>query len=122
WQPIEEALTLRATSIEAFHAPALGELFSPALQSFPTISDPQTNKLQIFQVQQIISGNPDLKPEIAYEFTYGGGLTPGKWWSPLQGLTVSADYVHIDIRGFTATIDPTELTNLADKGVFPPFY
>ena len=106
WQPIDEALTLRATSIEAFHAPALGELFSPALQSFPTISDPQTNKLQIFQVQQIISGNPDLKPEIAYEFTYGGVLTPGKWWSPLQGLTVSADFTHIDLRGYTTFVDP----------------
>ena len=57
-------------------------------------------------MNQTLSGNPHLKPEIAYEYTYGGVLTPGKWWSPLQGLTLSADFIHIDIRRFTTTIDP----------------
>ena len=103
WQPIDQSLTLRAAYIEAFHAPSLGELFSGATQSFPAIQDPFTTEVQ---VNQILSGNKDLQPEIAYEYTYGGVLTPGKWWSPLQGLTLSADFIHIDIRGFTTTIDP----------------
>jgi iron complex outermembrane recepter protein len=103
WQPIDQSLTLRAAYIEAFHAPSLGELFAGTAQSFPLIVDPFTVEPQ---VEQHLSGNPNLQPEIAYEYTYGGVLTPGKWWSPLQGLTLSADFIHIDIRGFTTTIDP----------------
>ena len=115
WQPIDTALTLRAAYIEAFHAPALGELFLPNAQSFPSVNDPFLHQNGI-QVQQIISGNPALKPEIAYEYTYGGVLTPGKWWSPLQGLTLSADFVHIDLRGYTTFVDPQFVINHT-KGV-----
>src|SRR5213080_194543 len=110
WQPIDQSLTLRAAYIEAFHAPSLFELFSGASQSFPAIKDPFTTELQ---VSQILEGNPNLKPEIAYEYTYGGVLTPGKWWTPLQGLTLSADFIHIDIRGFTTTLDPQFLIDHA---------
>jgi iron complex outermembrane recepter protein len=110
WQPIDQSLTLRAAYIEAFHAPTLGELFSGTSQSFPSIRDPFTTEVQ---VEQHLQGNPNLKPEIAYEYTYGGVLTPGKWWSPLQGLTLSADFIHIDIRGFTTTIDPQFLIDHA---------
>ena len=60
-----------------------------------------------------LEGNPHLQPEIAYEYTYGGVLTPGKWWAPLQGLTLSADFIHIDIRGFTTTLDPQFLIDHA---------
>jgi iron complex outermembrane receptor protein len=110
WQPIDQSLTLRAAYIEAFHAPSLGELFAGTVQAFPAIKDPFTSENQ---VEQHIQGNPNLKPEIAYEYTYGGVLTPGKWWSPLQGLTLSADFIHIDIRGFTTSIDPQFLINNA---------
>src|SRR6266550_3265346 len=110
WQPIDQSLTLRAAYIEAFHAPTLGELFGGTGQTFPIIVDPFTVEPQ---VEQHIFGNPHLKPEIAYEYTYGGVLTPGKWWAPLQGLTLSADFIHIDIRGFTTTIDPQFLIDHA---------
>jgi iron complex outermembrane recepter protein len=110
WQPIDQSLTLRAGYIEAFHAPSLGELFSGSVQSFPNVQDQFTSDPQ---VQQTLRGNRDLKPEIAYEYTYGGVLTPGKWWSPLQGLTLSADFIHIDIRGFTTTLDPQFLIDHA---------
>ena len=103
WQPIDQSLTLRGAYIEAFHAPTLGELFGGTAQTFPIVVDPFTIEPQ---VEQHISGNRNLQPEIAYEYTYGAVLTPGKWWSPLQGLTLSADFIHIDIRGFTTSIDP----------------
>ncbi len=35
WQPIDQSLTLRAAYIEAFHAPALGELFSGTSSKLP---------------------------------------------------------------------------------------
>src|SRR5437773_2646020 len=110
WQPIDQSLTLRAAYIEAFHAPSLAALFSGASQSFPIISDPFTSEIQVLQILQ---GNKNLQPEVAYEYTYGAVLTPGKWWSPLQGLTLSADFIHIDLRGFTTVLDPQFLIDHA---------
>ena len=111
WQPIDQSLTLRAAYIEAFHAPTLFELFSGNTQTFPAVRDTCATCGTEPQVEQHIFGNRFLQPEIAYEYTYGGVLTPGKWWSPLQGLTLSADFIHIDIRGFTTSIDPQFLIN-----------
>jgi outer membrane receptor protein involved in Fe transport len=111
WQPIDTALTLRASYIEAFHAPALGELFLPSAESFPPVTDsrcpggPKACGTEA-QVHERLFGNPALKPEIAYEYTYGGVLTPGKWWSALQGLTMSADFVHIRLNGYTTFVNP----------------
>src|SRR5262249_5723136 len=105
WQPIDQSLTLRAAYIEAFHAPTLFELFSGETQTFPIVKDTCGCGTEP-QVEQHIEGNKHLKPEIAYEYTYGGVLTPGKWWAPLQGLTLSADFIHIDLREFTTVIDP----------------
>jgi outer membrane receptor protein involved in Fe transport len=93
-------------------------LFSGTQQTFPAVKDTCTSCGTEPQVEQHFQGNPNLKPEIAYEYTYGGVLTPGKWWAPLQGLTVSADYIHIDIRGFTTTLDAQSLIN-ATKTITP---
>jgi hypothetical protein len=57
-------------------------------------------------VEQDLAGNPNLQPENAYEYTVGTVITPGKWWSALQGITISADWTHLDIRGFTTILDP----------------
>jgi iron complex outermembrane receptor protein len=106
WQPIDQSLTFRGAYIEAFHAPSLGELFSGVSQSFPTVRDTCSSCGTEVQVEQHLEGNKNLKPEIAYEYTYGAVLTPGKWWAPLQGLTLSADFIHIDLRGYTTVLDP----------------
>ena len=50
------------------------------------------------RIKETLGGNPNLRPETAYEWTYGAVVTPGKWWSPLQGLTLQADFYHIDLR------------------------
>ena len=115
WQPIDQSLTLRAAYIEAFHAPTLFELFSGQTQTFPAVTDTCKTCDTQPQVEQHILGNPNLKPEIAYEYTYGGVLTPGKWWAPLQGLTLSADYIHIDLREFTTVLDSQFLIDHASN-------
>jgi iron complex outermembrane recepter protein len=115
WQPIDQSLTLRAAYIEAFHAPSLFELFSGTTQTFPSVSDTCRTCGTEVQVEQHIAGNQTLRPEIAYEYTYGGVLTPGKWWTPLQGLTLSADFIHIDLREFTTTIAPQFLIQHASN-------
>src|SRR6195256_3424808 len=116
WQPLDSAWTVRATYNEAFHAPSLGELFLGSQQSFPAITDPL--KKSEPQVQQTITGNPNLKPETAYEWTYGTIITPGKWWGALQGLTMSADFYHIDLRQITVTLNPQVVVVQALAGNF----
>jgi hypothetical protein len=115
WQPIDQSLTLRGAYIEAFHAPTLFELFSGQTQTFPAVLDTCNACGTQPQVEQHIVGNRDLKPEIAYEYTYGAVLTPGKWWSPLQGLTLSADFIRIQLREFTTTLDSGTLVRNASN-------
>jgi iron complex outermembrane recepter protein len=114
WQPIDSGLTFRATYGEAFHAPTLSDLFRGPEQFFPLVVDSRSPATES-QVAALASGNPNLHPETAYEWTYGVVITPGKWWSPLQGLTISADFFHIDIRGVTVQLDPQFLINHEDQ-------
>ena len=46
-------------------------------------------------IKELIGGNPNLKAEVAYEWTYGVVWTPAKF---IKGLTLSADFYHIDLR------------------------
>jgi len=47
-------------------------------------------------------GQPNLRPEVAYEFNYGAVWTPRF----VRGLTLSADFYHIDLRDRTNFISP----------------
>jgi len=97
WQPLDPkyigALTLRGSYTEAFHAPTLGELTPAGTESFPAVIDPFSSQTDI-QIEERISGNPNLHPEVAYEYTFGAVYSP-KW---IKGLTLSADWWHIDMR------------------------
>jgi outer membrane receptor protein involved in Fe transport len=97
WQPIDPkyigALTLRGSYTEAFHAPQLGEVTPATSQGFPLVIDPFSTQTQT-QIEDHVIGNPNLHPEVAYEWTYGAVWSP-KW---VKGLTLSADWWHIDMR------------------------
>jgi iron complex outermembrane recepter protein len=114
WQPIDSALTFRATYNEAFHAPTLRDLFGGAIQGTSLVRDQRSGATEPI-VQVSPSGNPNLQPETAYQWTYGAVVTPGKWWSPLQGLTVSANFYHIDIRGVTVQLNAQFLVDHEDE-------
>ena len=115
WQPIDSALTIRATYSEAYHAPTLSDLFrGPSVGAAINLFDarsPATGSV----VATNSSGNPNLQPETAYEWTYGAVITPGRWWSPLQGLTLQADFYHIDLRAVTVMLDPQFLIDHEDQ-------
>jgi iron complex outermembrane recepter protein len=102
WQPLDPkyigAVTLRGSYTEAFHAPTLGELTPASSQSFPVVADPFSTQTEP-QIEERILGNPNLHPEVAYEWTYGIVYSP-KW---VKGLTLSADWWHIDMRDIVAT-------------------
>jgi outer membrane receptor protein involved in Fe transport len=103
WQPMDPkyigALTLRGSYTEAFHAPTLSELTPASSQSFPIVSDPFSRQTEP-QIEERILGNPALHPEVAYEWTYGAVYSP-KW---VKGLTLSADWWHIDMRDIVTNV------------------
>ncbi len=108
WQPLDPkwigALTLRGSYSEAFHAPTLPDL-TPAGTEIVLVStivhDPKGLTPAGTSVPVIVSGNPNLKPEVAYEWTYGAVYSP-KW---IKGLTLSADFWHIDLRSIASFVD-----------------
>jgi iron complex outermembrane recepter protein len=103
WQPLDPkwigAVTLRGSYSEAFHAPTLFELTPSSSQNFPAVTDPFSTQTQS-QTEERLLGNPLLKPETAYEWTYGVVYSP-KW---LKGLTLSADWWHIDMRSIVSQL------------------
>jgi outer membrane receptor protein involved in Fe transport len=103
WQPLDPkyigAVTLRGSYTEAFHAPTLAELSPAGSQNFPGVVDPFSTQTDI-QVEERITGNPNLHPEVAYEWTYGIVYSP-KW---IKGMTLSADWWHIDMRDIVSTL------------------
>jgi hypothetical protein len=103
WQPLDPkyigGLTLRGSYTEAFHAPTPIELSPAGQQSFPLVVDPFSS-LTDPQVEERQAGNPFLHPEVAYEWTYGAVYSP-KW---IKGLTLSADWWHIDMRDIVALL------------------
>ncbi len=102
WQPLDPkyigALTLRGSYTEAFHAPALPEISPASTQDFFGAFDQFTKQTYVFEVRDI--GNPNLKPEVAYEWSYGAVYSP-KW---IKGLTLSADWWHIDMRSIASLL------------------
>ena len=110
WQPIDSGLTFRGTYSEAYHAPTLSDLFRGFSDSTAAVRDPRSPATES-EVRDRFSGNPTLQPETAYEWTYGAVASPGKWLPALNGLTLSADFYHIDIRGVTLQLDPQFLVD-----------
>src|SRR5437667_2787013 len=120
WQPIDSSLTLRATYNEAYHAPTLGELFTLQVDKTVLVQDPATVLTgdplgrtpgtpltpPDTGIKETIGGNRNLKPELAYEWTYGVVWTPAK---VVRGLTLTADFYHIDLRNATLDRDANNL-------------
>jgi iron complex outermembrane recepter protein len=112
WQPIDSSLTLRGTYSEAYHAPALAELYTSQAQIFVLVDDPATVLVgdplgrtpgtpltpPSTAIKETVGGNPNLNAEVAYEWTYGFVWTPARL---IKGLTLSADFYHIDLRNVT---------------------
>jgi iron complex outermembrane receptor protein len=101
YQPFDSSLTLRASYTEAFHAPNLSDFARSASESFVDVFDPATGET-VPGLRVLEGGQPNLRPELAYEFNYGAVWTP----KFVRGLTLSADFYHIDLRDRTNFISP----------------
>jgi outer membrane receptor protein involved in Fe transport len=112
WQPLDPkwigTLTLRGSYSEGFHAPTLPDLAPAGTEIFlmegagpGRIHDPTGKTPDGTSIRLLLPGNPFLKPEVAYEWSYGAVYSP-KW---IRGLTLSADFWHIDLRSIAALPD-----------------
>jgi len=101
YQPFDSSLTVRASYTEAFHAPNLSDFARSASENFINVFDPATGET-VPGLRVLEGGQPNLRPEVAYEFTYGAVWTPRF----VRGLTSSADFYHIDLRDRTNFISP----------------
>ena len=70
----------------------------PRRASPTSLSTHLTN--QSYEVEDHIIGNPNLQPEVAYEWSYGLVYSP-KW---IKGLTLTADWWHIDMRSIASLL------------------
>jgi iron complex outermembrane recepter protein len=117
WQPVDPkyigAVTLRGSYTEAFHAPTVLELNPAGSQNFPLVVDPFSHQTEP-QIEERINGNPFLHPETAYEWTYGIVYSP-KW---IKGLTVSADWWHIDLRDIVAPLGAQFIISNSNRAPF----
>jgi len=120
WQPLDPkwigGLTFRGSYSEAFHAPTLPDLTPAGLAAIATFGpggtvDPRGLTPAGTNVPLLISGNPNLKPEVAYEWTYGAVYSP-KW---IKGLTLSTDYWHIDLRSIASFVDEQFIINFENS-------
>lgn len=108
WQPVPDWLLFRASWSTGFRAPSLVQSGTGSLTFSQELRD--TRRFEVTGLPedessalQILSGgNPDLDAEDSENFSTGMVLTPPM----IPGLTLSADYFHIDIENSIASLDP----------------
>ncbi|HET9579426.1 MAG TPA: TonB-dependent receptor [Usitatibacter sp.] len=112
WSPMS-ALVLRGSIGTGFRAPSMGELHQPqSLGTSEQFVDPLFAADGPIQVNSVIGGNPDLKPEKSKQASLGFV------WSPIQPLTLRADYWRIKIDNYITTPSALALVNAARAGSF----
>jgi iron complex outermembrane receptor protein len=89
-------LLLRGTRSRDIRAPNIFELNAAPSPTLSNINDHFTNS-QV-QVRQFLSGNPDLKEEVANTISAGVVL------KPFRGFQMSVDYYKIDLKDAIASI------------------
>ncbi|MGA0600820.1 TonB-dependent receptor domain-containing protein [Caulobacter sp. KR2-114] len=142
---VYKGVSLRASRSQTFRAPAITELFLPTSSLFSTATDPcdksnissgpspstrtancqaafqalglpanyqLTSNVQVATVQGTTGGNPQLRNEIGHSWTYGIVLSPRF----IPNLTVSADYVHIDLTGAISSFTLSQILQTCYDG------
>src|SRR5664280_272040 len=88
---VTDWLALRGSYSKSFKAPDLAYLYTAAQTTFTSgkVPDPVTNT-QIDQLQVVVQGNPDLRPELTDTYYAGLVVEPQKWG--LKGFEASVDW------------------------------
>jgi iron complex outermembrane recepter protein len=143
WEPVS-ILQFRGNFTRSIRSPDVTEAFLPTSEAFDTASDPCdkslvnsgpdpavrahncaaagivqpfTSNILSFTEPITVSGDPNLQNEVADSRTYGFVLRP------LERMSLTVDYVKIDISQAIVSLDPTNvLDECYDDPVFPNSY
>src|SRR6185437_12006737 len=99
---VNDDIRFRGTNSVDIRAPTLNDLYAPTTSTSVGYFDLLTN-FSGTGTQQISSGNPNLKPEVARTYTAGVVLTP----SFIPNLQVSADFYNINLHNAIGSVSGT---------------
>ncbi len=103
WQPMKN-LVVRGGTGTGFRAPTLVELWLPqTVGSSAQFTDPRFPNNPNLQVNEVAGGNPLLKPEKSRQQTLG------MVFSPIDALTISADYWRVKVDGIITAPSTQEI-------------
>ncbi len=111
----DNKLTLRGSYGESFVAPSLFRLFGnvgagAAVTDCPVTQNPVCTGQTNLRITNIISGNPDLKPQTSENYSYGVSLRL------FEGLTVSVDNWHYTFNDLITTESATNVVRADPTG------
>ncbi len=113
WDTPIDGVRLRAVTSRDVRAPNLSELYAaPVTTTLPNFTNPFTGGALL--VLQNVVGNPDLKPEIAKNFTVGAVLSNPQW---LPGFSVSVDWYNIVLNGGISSLGAQQIVNFCYSGL-----
>jgi iron complex outermembrane recepter protein len=114
YKPFDD-ITFRGTYSEAFVAPSLSQLFTTPLLFQALVTNPNTGARETVLLAN--GGNPNLKPENAYEYYAEVIWTPGakdpehSWWGWLNGFTAYVDWFQVELRQIIGTVPNQTVVN-----------
>lgn len=115
WDLPIDGLRLRGVTSRDVRAPNLSEMFAaPVTTTLPNFFDPFHNTTTL--VIQSVVGNPNLKPEIARNTTFGVALANPSW---LPGLNISFDYYKLKLNGVISSISANDMVQYCYQNVLP---
>ncbi|WHU04822.1 MULTISPECIES: TonB-dependent receptor plug domain-containing protein [unclassified Sphingomonas] len=117
WAPIPD-IRFRVTRSRDIRAPNLNELYQAGTANSDSVRNPKytadgLNGPQTFGYSGLVTGNPNLRPEIANSWNIGAVVSPRF----LPGFTASADYFRIDLEGAIDSISAQEIMNRCAEGL-----
>jgi iron complex outermembrane receptor protein len=113
WDTPVDGVRLRAVTSRDVRAPNLSELFAaPVTTTMPNFTNPFTGGA--LTVLQNVVGNPNLKPEIAKNFTLGVVLANPQW---LPGFSASVDWYNIVLDGGISSLSAQQVVNFCFSGL-----
>ncbi|HEY0113844.1 MAG TPA: TonB-dependent receptor [Allosphingosinicella sp.] len=117
WQPIDD-IRFRVTRSRDIRAPNLNELYQAGTANSDSVTNPKytqdgKNGPPSFGYSGLVTGNTDLKPEIANSWNVGAVLSPRF----LPGFTASVDYFRIDLEDAIDTITFQQIVNRCAEGL-----
>jgi iron complex outermembrane recepter protein len=110
WKTPFDGLRLRAVSSKDVRAPNLSELYAAMTVTNQAVNN---NQGQSIQIQQRNVGNPNLKPEVARNNSFGIVLSQPSW---ARNFNFSVDYFDIKVKNVISSLNPQQEVDLCYAG------